>query len=67
MNQLRVLTSDWTNPNFDRRHKYGNDAVKTLPAGTKLVVRPYDFAMLWQDPATRAAVEAAYVKVNTDS
>lgn len=37
--ELRKLTSDWTNPHFDGRKRYGLEAHKTVRAGTKIVVR----------------------------
>lgn len=36
--ELRKLTTDWTNPHFDGRKRYGLEAHKTLRAGTRVVV-----------------------------
>jgi hypothetical protein len=32
--EIRILTQDVKNPNFDRRRKYGPDARESFPAGT---------------------------------
>lgn len=40
--ELRKLTHDWTNPDFDGRRRYGTNARRVLPAGTRLVIRSYE-------------------------